>query len=190
MVAISIITIYYRSQEGYDLLNPEYYSKITKEDLSHILRSDSDVTIPLFNNRLTILHEVGKTLIDKYNGTFMTCVKLANKSARNLLKIIVEDFPCFRDEVVYKGKFLSLYKRAQILIGDLWYYFDGKTWGEFEDIDKVTLYADYRIPQVLVYFGAMGYSEGLMKKLQNGKTCKLIKMCHVITTPVTWSILE
>lgn len=101
----------------------------------------------------------------------MSCVKLANKSALKLLKIIVDDFPCFRDEVVYKGKFLSLYKRAQILIGDLWYFFDGKSWGEFEDIDKVTLYADYRIPQVLVYFGAMSYSDGLMKKLKNGKIC-------------------
>lgn len=129
--------------------------------------------MPLFDNRLTILHEVGKMLIEKYNGTFMTCVKLANKSASKLLSIIVKDFPCFRDEVVYKGKFLSLYKRAQILIGDLWSFFDSKSWGEFEDIDKVTMYADYRIPQVLVYFGAISYSEKLMRKLQNGKICKL-----------------
>lgn len=167
------ITLYFQInilfQEGFDITNPQYYSKITENELKTILRSDNNAQVPLFNERLSILHEVGKVLIEKYNGTFTTCLKLANKSAEKLLELIVNDFPCFRDEAVFKGKTVSLYKRAQILVADIWNFFGGTGWGMFEDIDKITMFADYRVPQVLVYFGAMSYSEELMEKLKKGE---------------------
>ncbi|KAL0851594.1 hypothetical protein ABMA28_007375 [Loxostege sticticalis] len=153
-------------KEGIDITNPQYYSKITENELKTILRSDNNAQVPLFNERLSILHEVGKVLIEKYNGTFTTCLKLANKSAEKLLELIVNDFPCFRDEAVFKGKTVSLYKRAQILVADIWNFFGGTGWGMFEDIVKITMFADYRVPQVLVYFGAMSYREELMEKLK------------------------
>ncbi|XP_063828367.1 queuosine 5'-phosphate N-glycosylase/hydrolase [Ostrinia nubilalis] len=153
-------------KEGHNVTNPEYYSKITADDLRHIFRSDNDAEIPLFGERLSVLHEVGSILIDKYNGTFTTCLKLASKSAEKLLEIVVNDFPCFRDEAEFKNKKVSLYKRAQILVADIWNFFGGSGWGEFEDIDKITMFADYRVPQVLVYFGAMSYSDELMEKLK------------------------
>jgi hypothetical protein len=134
-----------------------------------ILRSDTESQIALFDERLLCLHEVGNILLEKYDGTFTTCIKQAEKSAVKLLEIIVENFPCFRDETEYNGRSVSLYKRAQILIGDIWNFFGGKGWGEFADIDKITLFADYRIPQVLVYFGVMSYTDELMEKLKKGK---------------------
>ncbi|KAM3960897.1 LOW QUALITY PROTEIN: queuosine 5'-phosphate N-glycosylase/hydrolase [Aphomia sociella] len=152
-------------KEGYDITNPTYYSKIQKEHLHNIMRGDNSSEIPLFEQRLSTLHEVGKILIDKYDGTFVTCLKEANKSAAKLLQIIVDNFPCFRDEAVYKGCKVSLYKRAQILVGDIWNFFGGAGW-EFEDIDTMTMFADYRIPQVLVYFGVLSYSDTLMDKLK------------------------
>lgn len=39
---------------------------------------------------------------------------------------------------------VSLYKRAQILIGDIWACFEGKGLGKFDDIDTLTMFADYR----------------------------------------------
>ncbi|XP_068626805.1 queuosine 5'-phosphate N-glycosylase/hydrolase isoform X2 [Battus philenor] len=154
-------------KNGVDIANPEFYSKITKEQLWDIMKGDNDVSIPLFDERLRVLHEVGAILLEKYHGTFETCVKEANKSAIKLLDIVVNNFPCFRDEAVYKGQAVSFYKRAQILVADLWNFFNGTGWGEFVDIDKMTMFADYRVPQVLVYFGVMSYSDELMKKLQN-----------------------
>ncbi|XP_026492594.2 queuosine 5'-phosphate N-glycosylase/hydrolase [Vanessa tameamea] len=153
-------------KEGYDITNPEYYSKLTEEQLSHILRGDTSAKIPLFNERISVLHEVGSILINKYEGTFLNCVKESNKSALKLLEIVVNNFPCFRDEAMYKDQGVSFYKRAQILVADLWNFFDGTRWGEFRDIDKMTMFADYRVPQVLVYFGVMSYSNELMEKLK------------------------
>ncbi|XP_038208371.1 queuosine salvage protein [Zerene cesonia] len=154
-------------KDGYDITNPEYYSKISREDLSKLFKGDTDAEIPLFQERIDVLHEVGSILLHKYNGTFETCVQEANKSAAKLLHIVVENFPCFRDEAMYKERRVSLYKRAQILVADLWNFFGGTGWGEFKDIDVITMFADYRVPQVLVYFGVLSYSDELMDKLRN-----------------------
>ncbi|CAG9796875.1 unnamed protein product [Diatraea saccharalis] len=154
-------------KEGHDITNPSYYSKITKEQLSVIMRGDNDTPIPLFEERLSVLHEAGAILLEKYNGTFKTCLQEADKSALKLLRIIVDNFPCFQDEAVYKGKAVSFYKRAQILVGDIWNFYGGKDWGEFRDIDEITMFADYRVPQVLLYFGALSYDENLMEKVKN-----------------------
>jgi hypothetical protein len=36
---------------------------------------------------------------------------------------------------------VRLYKRAQILVADLWACFNGEEFGEFHDIDKITMFA-------------------------------------------------
>lgn len=64
---------------------------------------------------------------------------------------------------------VSFYKRAQILIGDIWACYKGCDLGEFNDIDFITMFADYRVPQVLLHFGAMRYSNPLLSTLQSGK---------------------
>ncbi|CAK1544377.1 unnamed protein product [Leptosia nina] len=154
-------------KNGYNITSPKYYSQMPRDKIIEVFKGDTEEQIPLIEERISVLHEVGTILVDKFQGTFETCVKEANKSAINLLKIVIENFPCFRDEAVYKGENVSFYKRAQILVADLWNLFQGKGWGEFYDIDKITMFADYRVPQVLVYFGVLNYSDNLMKKLKN-----------------------
>jgi len=64
---------------------------------------------------------------------------------------------------------VGIYKRAQIVIGDLWACCHGKGYGQFDDIDSITMFADYRIPQALVWFGVLKYSNDLMEKLNKGR---------------------
>ncbi|KAI0233319.1 Queuosine salvage protein [Lamellibrachia satsuma] len=64
--------------------------------------------------------------------------------------------------------FMSLYKRAQILIADIWACCEGQGLGAFADIDTITMFADYRIPQVLVWLGALQYSDNLNEMLAKG----------------------
>jgi hypothetical protein len=49
-------------------------------------------------------------------------------------------------ELMIKAPYLSvsLHKRAQILIGDIWACFQGEGLGAFDDIDTITMFADYR----------------------------------------------
>ncbi|KAJ8922222.1 hypothetical protein NQ315_004159 [Exocentrus adspersus] len=153
-------------REKVDILNPKFYSVITEEKLSKILRSDTKVTCPLLSERLKCLHEVGNVLLEKFDGSFENAIKQADGSAIKLLSIIVDNFKCFRDEAVYKGHKVAIYKRAQILVGDIWACYQNKDLGYFEDIDEITAFADYRIPQTLLWYGVFKYSDDLLSKLK------------------------
>ncbi|XP_054278079.1 queuosine salvage protein isoform X1 [Macrosteles quadrilineatus] len=155
-------------ETGVDATDPKVYSQWSLKDLEHILRGDNGIQLMLLEERLQCVQEVGKKLLDKYKGNFVNCVKQCEGSAQSLLKLIVTEFPCFRDEADYNGERVSFYKRAQILVGDVWSCFEGKGLGVFNDIDSLTMFADYRVPQVLVYFGVLEYSKGLNKKLNEG----------------------
>ena len=50
-------------------------------------------------------------------------------------------FPCFKDEMSFEGKTIRFYKRAQILVADLWACFGGESYGRFEDINEITMFA-------------------------------------------------
>jgi len=77
----------------------------------------------------------------EFGGSFANCIDSANFSAAGLVNLITESFDCFRDETVFHGKRVRLYKRAQILVADLWACFNGEDFGEFNDIDKITMFA-------------------------------------------------
>ncbi|CAD5123950.1 DgyrCDS12255 [Dimorphilus gyrociliatus] len=153
--------------EGKEITSAQVFSKITKEELKHVLRSDTEREIPLLDERVKNLHQAGKVIMELYDGSIINMVKAADKSAMKLLDMIVSNIESFRDTAMYEGKRVALYKRAQILIADIWAACEGRGLGEFTDIDELTMFADYRIPQVLCWFGVLDYSVELMEKLKS-----------------------
>ncbi|XP_006008967.2 queuosine salvage protein isoform X1 [Latimeria chalumnae] len=154
--------------EGIPITSASYYATMTLEQLKHVLRSDTNVPMPLLEERHQVLTETGTILLEKFGGSFLNCLKKSEHSAQKLLQIVVENFPAFRDEAVFMGKRVALYKRAQILVADTWGLVASKDDLYFHDISCITMFADYRIPQALVHLGAMRYSDDLMKKLKEG----------------------
>ncbi|VDM18952.1 unnamed protein product [Hydatigera taeniaeformis] len=160
-------------QEGINLLDPNTLSTLTLEECRSIFRADNrDVEIPLLEARLQIMHEHATILMNDFDGCFTTCIKVCASSAVKLLHLVCDKFPSFRDRAIYKERHgmlnfaLSELLRAQILIADLWLAFKGKSYGHFSDIDALTAFADYRVPQVLAYFGVLHYDDDLMLKLK------------------------
>jgi hypothetical protein len=88
-------------------------------------------------------------VVGKYNGSLVKLVKSSNKSAITLLNILTNDFPNFQDHSIYKGHQIHFYKRSQLLISHIYNKFCGKGIGEFIDIDELTMFPDYRVPQLL-----------------------------------------
>ncbi|KAG8193288.1 hypothetical protein JTE90_003775 [Oedothorax gibbosus] len=184
-------------EEGFDITSPSNYSNISLEKLKHIFRSDTGVEIPLLDERHRILLETGKCLVEKFNSTFATCVDFAKNNAEELLKIVLLNFASYRDEASIDGQSVSFYKRAQILIGDIWVCFEGQGIGAFHDIEKLTIFADYRVPQALVYLEAMEYSDELLKTLKedklidNGGRFEVeIRGCTIWTTELIWKVIK
>ncbi|NVM26841.1 MAG: hypothetical protein HWN70_13115, partial [Desulfobacterales bacterium] len=63
------------------------------------------------------------------------------------------------------GHKVFFYKRAQIFVADLYSAFDGKEWGSFVDMDRLTAFADYKLPQVLRHLGILRYARSLAQKV-------------------------
>ena len=57
-------------------------------------------------------------------------------------------------------------KRAQILAADLHGAFDGSGLGRFDDLDQLTAFADYKVPQVLRRLGMLVYDESLSATIE------------------------
>lgn len=96
----------------------------------------------------------------KYECSFTNLIDAAAGSAAGLVNILARDFACFRDEHAFDGRRrpVRFLKRAQILVADIWACFQGEDYGEFRDIDKITMFADYRVPQILNTMGCLYYS--------------------------------
>ncbi|GAB6027484.1 hypothetical protein CHUAL_001738 [Chamberlinius hualienensis] len=153
-------------KDGIAMTDPNYYSKMSMEELKLVLRADDEIEMPLLDERLEILHDHGKVLLEKFGGSFLNCVKVAGGSAKALVDLVVENFRSYKDEAIYEGQRVAFYKRAQILVADIWACFEGKEEGHFDDIETLTMFADYRIPQVLNFFKVLEYSPELIQRLQ------------------------
>lgn len=146
------------------MLNMRYLSNISEKDFEKVIRGN--VRIPLFEERLEILREVGKVVSEKLNGNFSILFKRANNDAIKLLDLIISHFPSFEDSSLYKGKRVYFYKRAQLLIADIYQMFNNG-YGKLKNINQITACADYKLPKVLRGLGVLKYKKELAEKIDN-----------------------
>ncbi|CAO3636469.1 unnamed protein product [Cunninghamella blakesleeana] len=152
---------------GIPITKPSYLQQASDEELTNIFKSDTVEGIPLLSDRIRLMRHAGQVLCQHFNGSFINCIQKANHSAQSLINIILEYFPSFRDIHEFKGRKVYILKRAQILVADIWACFDGKSFGEFNDIDSITMFADYRVPQALYHLNLLEYNTELINKLKN-----------------------
>ncbi|CAK5117665.1 unnamed protein product [Meloidogyne enterolobii] len=160
-------------ENGIPLTSADYMANIDEKIVKDVFRGDRDVSIPLLNKRMEMIRENGKILNEKFGGSFYNCLLKCSNSALNLLQIIIENFPNFRDFAEYRGRRVSFLKRAQILVADVYSCLQGKdSNANFTDINKLTMFADYRVPQALAYLNVLEYGNGLLEHLKNSKLLK------------------
>lgn len=64
-------------------------------------------------------------------------------------------------------------KRPQILVADIWAAFNGESYGRFTDIDSITMFADYRVPQMLHSLHCLSYSPPLETAIRAGQSLEV-----------------
>lgn len=154
--------------EGYGLLNPRYLSTISENDLHTILRGN--IQIPLFQERLSMLRKIGSLMIEKFNGVWINVIKKGAYDAEKIVQVLVNDLPeIFKDEAIYNGKVVKFYKRAQLVPAyinhDL--YTTRAISTKIESVEKLTAFADYKVPQILRKFGILKYKDELEQKIDS-----------------------
>jgi Protein of unknown function (DUF2419). len=152
-------------EEGMPLWDAHYLSTISEADIAHIFRGTE--TIPLFAQRVAHVHETGRVLLERYDGQFIHAIEQAQHDAPQLVQLLVRDFPSFRDITTYKGYPVRFLKRAQICVADLYAAFGGKDWGAFSNIDQLTIFADYKLPQILRHYDILEYDAALVLRVDN-----------------------
>jgi hypothetical protein len=153
-------------EAGRPLADPEYLTTLTESDVAEILAGDpgSD-PIPLLHARHLHLNEVGVRLLARWDGSFLRAIEGAHGSASRLIRVVLDAFESFRDVAAWNGHNIRFYKRAQILIADLFGAFEGQGHGAFHDMHTLTAFADYKVPQMLRQFGVLEYAPELARAI-------------------------
>ena len=149
--------------EGKPILEAKYLHKLSLEEAKNIFRSATSTELPLLKGRVQILNEVGGVLESKFNGKFGNLLDNDSPNADNLMKKVLENFPSFADQRNSDGRKINFYKRLQILAYDLSMLPGLK----ISNLDHLTSFAEYKVPQMLRLFSLMDYHKPLADKVDN-----------------------
>lgn len=150
-------------EEESPIIRAEDLARLSTEDLREILGGTGE--LQLLDQRAANLNELGRVLIEEYDGEACHLVEAAGQSAPGLARMISDRLGSYRDTAVYEGETVFFLKRAQILAADLHGAFRGRGWGAFTDIRRLTAFADYKLPQVLRQLGILRYAPALAEKV-------------------------
>lgn len=151
--------------EGIPILDANYMANMTSDQARNLFRSNNGTEIPLLDRRLENLREAGKILLAKYSGKFSNVIEQAEFDAVKLVKLLYHDFPSFVDISKYDGREIYFLKRAQICTNDIGYLRNSPK--PLTGLEKLTAFADYKLPQLLREAGIIEYSKELAEKVDN-----------------------
>jgi hypothetical protein len=110
------------------------------------------------------LNDLGRLLLERHDGRFGGLVAAADGSAERLVGLLAE-MAFYRDEADYGGLAVPFYKRAQLTAADLALAFGDAGPGRFDDLDRLTIFADNLVPHVLRLDGILVYDAGLAARI-------------------------
>jgi hypothetical protein len=154
--------------EGVPLADAAFLADLTAEQLAAVLRpAPGCPAIPLFDERLANAREVGRVLGERYDGQMSRVIEGTNYDAVALALRLARDFSSFADVAEWNEQPVPLLKRAQICVADLYTAFGGEIWGALRGIERLTAFADYKLPQMLRREGVLVYEPELAELIES-----------------------
>jgi hypothetical protein len=145
--------------EGLPILDGAWLAGLDEGGLAHILRGRGG--LHLLAERLAIWREVGAGLQRDYDSRFTHLLAAAEGDALRLVRLLTSRFPSFNDVQTFEGAAIPFHKRAQLAAAMLFEAFGGQGWGRLAGVDRLTVFADYKLPQVLRRLGILRYDAEL-----------------------------
>lgn len=169
-------------EEGIPITDPTFYvseERCPDSLIEHVFRAAplSIEGIPLLRERIAIMREVGAILCAEFGGSFQGFIEAFQRrhdydtSGIQLAQMVTDTFPSFRDEHLFESRQIYFWKRAQILTAETWAAFSPATLQDphplFQrGIKQLTMFADYRVPQILHHLRLLTYAPALVWKLR------------------------
>lgn len=173
-------------EENIPITEPAFYSSesLCPDSLiAYVFRAAAQCSepIPLFQERIAIMREVGSILCNDFSGSYLGLLEsfhnqnFGQGTALDLARMVTNTFPSFRDEQWFNGRKVLFWKRAQILVAETWAAFYPENsacshpiFPNGPAISTLTMFADYRVPQILHHLRILEYPDSLVHKLQAG----------------------
>lgn len=151
-------------ERGVPLCDGAWLSEIPAETLAAILYPAPGAgALPMFSERVNGLRELGHAYL-RYGGP-MGLIGEANLSAQRLVQLLPRACPSWEDSAVLHGERVRFLKRAQLATAMIYGRFGGEGAGQFSDIAELTVFADYRLPQILRGLGMMALKPALEERI-------------------------
>lgn len=148
---------------GSPILDGKFLAKITRDELNRIFTGN--IEMPMLDEKLVVLHQVGAVLVEKYGGHFHNFVHACSPrlydNGNGLIDRMVKEFPRFNDVSTYDGHEIKIYKLAQLGIWMLYCTLRKSSKFRLDDPEKMTAFADYIVPVALRLLGITSYSKDL-----------------------------
>jgi hypothetical protein len=155
---------------GEPILNGPWMAACTRADLARVFQGS--IEIPMLDERVAILNEVGATLVERFDGAFhvwaASCERAMWAGGNGLLERLLADFPRFEDSSTYDGQRVQFYKLAQLSLWMLHAVWARVGEPGIRDLSRMTAFADYIVPVALRLLGITRYSADLEGRINAG----------------------
>ncbi|KAI0301228.1 hypothetical protein B0F90DRAFT_361638 [Multifurca ochricompacta] len=170
-------------EEGIPITDPAFYAseeRCPNSLIEHVFRASSNAieSVPLLPKRIAIMREVGAIICAEFGGSFQGFVEAFQRrynydgTALQFAQMVTDTFPSFRDEHWFEGRRIFFWKRAQILTAETWAAFFPPSEDDPHPlfphgIGQLTMFADYRVPQILHHLRLLTYAPSLVRSLKS-----------------------
>ncbi|MDO8429936.1 MAG: queuosine salvage family protein [bacterium] len=159
--------------ENFPILHPYTLSQFSPNFAERIFRHHT-TPIPMLNERVKNLQNIGRTFGFKKIWSFTDLFKDSDfylfNNGKGILEKLTNFFDCYKDISLWNGHTLQFHKRAQLFA----MAYHGRALSSngklqpIRDPENFGPISDYRIPQVLRYFGLLCYRKELARKIEKG----------------------
>ncbi len=125
---------------------------------------DQDPEHELVGLMVGSLRDLGENVQRLYGRSFAAVVDRADGSAVQFVETLA-GWRCFADVSVYDGRQVPFLKRAQIAAADL----QRAGVADFDDLDRLTMFADNLVPHVLRLDGVLWFDPDLVARIAQGQ---------------------
>lgn len=152
--------------DGYPIWDLDWLRGISAETVAHLLRGDpGSPPIPLLSDRIFCLRDLGRPR-HKRDAQPADIAVDARGSADRVVRLAIRRYLSYEDTAAWQRRDglvieVPLLKRAQILAADLAGALTGTDLAITQDLELLTAFADYKVPQVLRHLGVLRYATTL-----------------------------
>ena len=128
--------------------------------------------MPLLDERVAILNQIGTTLVERFDGSahawVASCDRALYAGGNGLLERLVADFPRYQDVSDHRGQPVRFYKLAQLAVWFLHAVFVRLGQPGIRGLGEMTAFADYIVPVALRVLGIFTYDPDLEERIARG----------------------